>query len=53
MYELQTSNDEEETWKDLVFVLADLVWARLTNLQEKHGFDRNLQLTSRAYALTC
>jgi hypothetical protein len=49
IYQLQTENDEEETWNDLVcaksleYVISINV---LTSIQSTHGFDRNLHLVS-------
>ena len=49
VYQLQTENDEEETWRDLVrcpFHLYD--FPHLRGYQSTHGFDRSLKLvTSR------
>ena len=49
IYQLQTENDEEETWRDLASVLNFPLWRFvLIDLQSNHGFDRSLTLvTSR------
>jgi hypothetical protein len=50
IYQLQTENDEEETWRDLVRLPSyrtqfdECLWCGLA--QSNHGFDRNLNLVS-------
>jgi hypothetical protein len=47
IYQLQTENDEEETWRDLVRQTRTKGSALLTlQLQSNHGFDRTLRLVS-------
>jgi hypothetical protein len=47
IYQLQTENDEDETWRDLVSEVADSPFCDgLKLLQEKHGFDRSLSCNS-------
>lgn len=49
IYQLQTENDEEETWRDLVRALLSfrgLRFERVMLRQSNHGFDRTLTLVS-------
>lgn len=47
IYQLQTENDEEETWRDLVSVYFIFSTKFTSNeRQSAHGFDRNLNLVS-------
>ena len=47
VYQLQTENDAEETWKDLVcHLLGHLAeFMKPVSPQAAHGFDRSLRLT--------
>lgn len=44
IYQLQTENDEEETWRDLVSAVAMSQSRGSDQTQSSHGFDRSLQL---------
>lgn len=47
VYQLQTENDEEETWRDLVSLSYCLCRDAVANTcQSAHGFDRTLRLVA-------
>ena len=48
VYQLQTENDEEETWRDLVCFALDYARKPISCARYKssHGFDRTLRLVA-------